>query len=215
MQTILLLPTFPAPMELRTPRLLLRQWKDSDADVYAAMNADPEVRQYFPSVLTASEAAAEIDRIKGGITQRGWGMWAVEVPDVAPFIGFVGLNPPGFPAPWQPAVEIGWRLARSAWGQGYATEAAEASLYFAFEQLKLPSVVALSVRPNKPSHAVMERIGMARWKGMEFDHPRTPADWPLREHIVHRIDAKVWKKRREKAVLKSITPASKRTSSKK
>lgn len=195
-------------MELRTPRLLLRQWKESDTEAYAAMNADPAVRKYFPSVLSARETDAEIGRIKGGVTQRGWGMWAVEVAGVTPFIGFVGLSPPLFPAPWQPAVEIGWRLAKSAWGQGFATEAAEASLYFAFEQLHLPFVIALSVRTNRPSHAVMDRIGMSRWHGMEFDHPRVPTDWPLKEHIVHRIDAHTWQERRAKKITAEQTPIS-------
>ncbi|HEX4858423.1 MAG TPA: GNAT family N-acetyltransferase [Usitatibacteraceae bacterium] len=208
----LVLPTFPAPVELRTERLLLRQWKDSDADAWAAMNADPEVRKYFPKVNTREESQGEMDRIRAGIAQRGWGMWAVEVPGVSPFIGFVGLNPPGFPAPWQPGVETGWRLAREAWGKGYATEGAEASLYFAFEYLRLPEVLALSVVPNKPSHAVMERIGMKRWHGMEFDHPRTPTDWPLRNHIVHRIRATEWHQLRKARIGNLKTPAPARTS---
>lgn len=194
----LVLPTFPSPVELRTSRLLLRQWKDSDADPWAAMNADPKVRQYFPKVLAREDALGEMDRIRAGIAQRGWGMWAMEIPGVMPFAGFVGINAPGFPAPWQPAVEIGWRLPVDAWGKGYATEAAEASLYFAFEHLRLPQVIALSVVPNKPSHAVMERLGMKRWHGVEFDHPRVPADWHLKRHIVHLMTRKTWTARRKK-----------------
>jgi RimJ/RimL family protein N-acetyltransferase len=194
----LVLPTFPAPVELRTPRLLLRQWKDSDADAWAAMNADPAVRKYFPKVYTREESQGEMDRIRGSIAQRGWGMWAMEIPGVMHFAGFVGLNAPGFPAPWQPGVEIGWRLPVAVWGKGYATEAAEASLYFAFEHLRLPQVIALSVVPNKPSHAVMKRIGMTRWHGVEFDHPRAPADWKWKQHIVHLITRKTWKARRKK-----------------
>jgi RimJ/RimL family protein N-acetyltransferase len=204
----LVLPTFAAPMELRTPRLLLRQWKESDFDAWAEMNADTQVRKYFPRALNRDEARGEFDRISGGIQQRGWGMWAVEVPGVVPFIGFVGLNPPMFPAPWQPNVEIGWRLARIAWGKGYATEGAEASLFFAFEHLRLASVLALSVTTNAPSHAVMERIGMQRWHGMEFDHPRVPSDWPLRNHLVHRIDASDWHALRAKRIGNEQTQAS-------
>ncbi|MCE2990349.1 MAG: GNAT family N-acetyltransferase [Burkholderiales bacterium] len=184
----LMLRTFAAPVELRTPRLLLRQWKDSDIDAWCEMNADPEVRRYFPKVNAREDSMGELERIRGAIAQRGWGMWAVEVPGVIPFAGFVGLNPPGFPAPWQPAVEIGWRLCQQAWHQGYATEGAMASLSFAFRQLELPFVVALSVTTNAPSHAVMTRIGMTPWPGVEFDHPRVPSDWPLKRHIVHRID---------------------------
>jgi RimJ/RimL family protein N-acetyltransferase len=188
----LLLKTWASPVELRTPRLLLRQWKDSDLEAWATMNADAEVRRHFPSVLTRELADAEATRIRNNITQRGWGMWAVEVPSVDAFIGFVGLNAPAFAAPWQPAVEIGWRLKRDAWGHGYATEAAAASLNFAFLHLALPQVVALSVTTNQPSHAVMTRIGMTPWQGMEFDHPRVPADWPLKQHIVHRISRQFW-----------------------
>ncbi len=188
----LVLPTFPAPIELRTPRVLLRQWKDSDFADYATLNADPMVRRFFPSVLDRAVSNAEGERIRSGIAQRGWGMWALEIPGEIPFAGFVGLNPPMFPAIWQPAVEIGWRLPQTAWGKGFASEAAEASLYFAFEHLRLPQVIAFSVVPNKPSHAVMERIGMTRWHGVEFDHPRVPADWSLKRHLVHRITLKEW-----------------------
>ena len=190
----LLLRTFAAPMELRTPRLLLRQWKDSDLDAWAAMNADPEVRRFFPSVLNRTEAQGEADRIRVSIAQRGWGMWALEVPGVHPFAGFVGLNLPGYEAPWMPAVEIGWRLAPAAWHKGYATEGAAAALHFAFTQLELPQVVALSVPTNVPSHRVMERIGMVRDVDADFDHPRVPDGSPLKRQILHRIAPAQWQK---------------------
>ena len=193
MVPLLVLKTFAAPVELRTPRLLLRQWKESDADPWCEMNADAEVRKYFPKVNAREDSIGEMTRIRDGIVQRGWGMWAVEVPGVAPFIGFIGLNPPGFPAPWQPAVEIGWRLKKDAWHQGYATEGAMAAMQFAFAHLALPQVLALSVVPNTPSHRVMERLGMTRWRGMEFDHPRVPQDWPLKNHLVHRVTEREWR----------------------
>lgn len=207
MSAPLILPTFPAPVEIRTARTLLRQWKDSDADAWAAMNADPAVRRHFPKVNARADSQGEMDRIRAGIAQRGWGMWALEIPGVLPFAGFVGLSAPGFPAPWQPAVEIGWRLPVEAWGKGYATEAAEASLYFAFEHLRLPQVIALSVVTNKPSHAVMERLGMVPWPGMEFDHPRVPPDWALKRHLVHRIAQSAWQSRRAKQESELKTPA--------
>lgn len=191
-----MLRTFAAPVELRTPRLLLRQWKDSDLDAWAAMNADPEVRRFFPSVHTRTEALGEAERIRASIAQRGWGMWAVEVPGVHAFAGFVGLNVPGYAAPWMPAVEIGWRLAAAAWHKGYATEGAAAALHFAFTHLELPQVVAMSVPTNGPSHHVMERIGMVRDPSADFDHPRVPADWALKRHILHRITAKQWQAHR-------------------
>lgn len=188
----LVLRTFAAPLELRTPRVLLRQWKDSDTDAWALMNADTEVRRYFPSVLSRTEAEGEADRIRASIAQRGWGMWALEVPGVHPFAGFVGLNLPGYEAPWMPAVEIGWRLAPAAWHQGYATEGAAAALHFAFTQLELPQVVAMSVPANTPSHRVMERIGMVRDTAADFDHPRVPDGSPLKRHILHRITQGQW-----------------------
>ncbi len=191
----LLLRTFPAPFELRTPRVLLRQWKESDFPEYSAMNADPEVRQYFPGLLSEAEARAEGERIRSGIAQRGWGMWALEIPGRFPFAGFVGLNVPGYEAPWMPAVEIGWRLKREAWHQGFATEGAVASVKFAFEQLQLPEIVAVSVVPNTPSHNVMHKIGMARDASADFDHPRVPPDWPLKQHILHRLSRETWKGR--------------------
>lgn len=188
----LLLRTFATPVELRTPRVLLRQWKDADLDEWAEMNADAEVRKFFPKVLTVDEAAGEMSRIRSGIQQRGWGMWAIEIPNVHPFAGFVGLNVPGFEAPWMPAVEVGWRLARGAWHNGYATEGAAAALDFAFTHLKLPEVVAMSVATNIPSHNVMDRLGMVRDESGDFDHPRVPNDWPLKRHLLHRISQPQW-----------------------
>ncbi len=191
----LLLRTFPSPVELRTPRVLLRQWKDSDAGAWSAMNANPDVRKFFPKLLSADEAASEMSRIRAGIQQRGWGMWAIEIPNIHPFAGFVGLSVPGFEAPWMPAVEVGWRLARDAWHQGYATEGAAAALDFAFAHLQLPQVVAMSVATNTPSHRVMDRLGMVRDAAGDFDHPRVPMDWPLKRHLLHRISPAQWQQR--------------------
>ena len=156
----LVLRTFASPVEIRTQRVLLRQWKDSDLDRWAAMNADAEVRKYFPKLLDRAEADDEASRIRGNIAQRGWGMWAIEIPGVHAFAGFVGLSLPALEAAWMPAVEIGWRLSRDAWHKGYATEGAIAAMNFAFDELHLPEVVAMSVKTNTPSHNVMERLGM-------------------------------------------------------
>jgi RimJ/RimL family protein N-acetyltransferase len=174
--------TFASPIELRTQRVLLRQWKDSDLDRWAAMNADAEVRKYFPKLLDRAEADDEASRIRGNIAQRGWGMWAIEIPGVHAFAGFVGLSLPALEAAWMPAVEIGWRLSRDAWHKGYATEAAVAAMNFAFDELDLPEV--------------MQRLGMTHDPSADFDHPRVPADWPLKTHILHRISPATWKARR-------------------
>lgn len=182
----LVLPTFGAPVELHTRRGVLRQWKDSDLAPWAAMNADPEVRRHFPSVATEEQAAAEAGRARDAIAQRGWGFWALEVPGLLPFAGFVGLAVPHYEAPWVPAVEIGWRLPRAAWGQGLATEAAQAALDFAFARLGLDEVVAITIPVNTPSRRVMERLGMVRDEAGDFDHPRIDAGHPMRRHVLYR-----------------------------
>lgn len=183
------LPTFPAPLELHTRRCVLRQWKDADLAPWAAMNADAAVRRYFPSRHDADQAAAEADRCRGAIAQRGWGMWALEIPGEFAFAGFVGLNVPHYDAPFVPAVEIGWRLARAAWGCGYATEAARAALDFALERLQLAEVIAITVPANAASRRVMHRLGMSRDTTADFDHPRVEVGHPLRRHVLYRTAA--------------------------
>jgi RimJ/RimL family protein N-acetyltransferase len=182
----LVLPSFAAPLELHTRRCVLRQWKASDLAPWAEMNADPEVRRYFSSVATEEQARGEAERCRDLIVQRGWGMWALEVPGVLPFAGFVGLALPHYDAPWVPAVEVGWRLPRVAWGQGLATEAAQAALDFGFARLGLAQIVAITVPTNLPSRRVMERLGMVRDEAGDFDHPRIEAGHPLRRHVLYR-----------------------------
>ncbi|WP_433364773.1 GNAT family N-acetyltransferase [Streptosporangium sp. CA-115845] len=171
--------------ELRTDRLLLRHWRDSDLDPWAAMNADPEVREHFPDLLTREQSAASIARFQDGLDRRGYGWWAVEVLATGEFIGFTGLDPADEGMPFT-GVEIGWRLTRSAWGHGYATEAALACLDFGFKTLGLPEVVAITTTTNLRSQAVMRRIGMTRAPAADFDHPNVP-DGPLRRHVLYRI----------------------------
>jgi len=186
---VLVLPTFPAPLELHTRRCVLRQWQPGDFEPWAAMNADPEVRRHFPGLLTPEAAASEAGRCRDAIAQRGWGMWALELPGVMPFAGFVGLNVPHYDAPFVPAVEIGWRLVRAAWGCGYASEAAQAALEFAFTRLGLREVVAIAVPGNQASLRVMQRLGMVRDEAGDFDHPRIQAGHPLRRHVLYRVAA--------------------------
>jgi len=183
---MLVLPTFPAALELHTRRCVLRQWKEADLAPWAAMNADPEVRRHFPGVLDNGQALAEAGRCRDGIDQRGWGVWALEVPGAFAFAGFVGLIVPHYDAPFVPAVEIGWRLPRAAWGQGYATEAAQAALEFAYRRLEVREVVAITVPGNEASRRVMTRLGMQRDEDGDFDHPRIEAGHPLRRHVLYR-----------------------------
>ena len=187
----LVLPTFAQPLELHTKRCVLRQWKDSDLPAWAAMNADADVRRYFPSVASVEQALGEAQRCRDAIAQRGWGMWALEVPGVMPFAGFVGLNAPHYDAPWIPAVEIGWRLTRAAWGQGLATEAAIAALDFGFTHLQLRQIVAITVPANTPSRRVMDRLGMVRDEAADFDHPRIEAGHPLQRHVLYLVQQRL------------------------
>jgi RimJ/RimL family protein N-acetyltransferase len=160
---------------------VLRQWRDEDRAPFAELNADPEVMRYFPSTLDRERSDAMVDWASGLIDERGWGLWAVEVPGVAPFVGFVGLNVP----PFMPdAVEIGWRLAREHWGKGYATEAAREALRFGFEELGLEEIVSFTTVSNTPSRRVMEKIGMAHDPSRDFDHPNVP-DGPLKRHVLY------------------------------
>jgi RimJ/RimL family protein N-acetyltransferase len=172
--------------ELLTERLWLRRWSRADRAPFAAINADPEVMKYFPGVLSRAESDALVDRIEAHFAERGFGLWAVEAPGVAPFLGFVGLSVPRFEAPFMPCVEIGWRLARSHWGHGYATEAAHAVLAQGFEVLHLDEIVSFTVPDNARSRAVMERVGMTCDASDDFLHPALPAGHPLRLHVLYR-----------------------------
>jgi RimJ/RimL family protein N-acetyltransferase len=170
-----------------TARLILRPWRDEDVPAFAALNADPEVMEHFPNTLDRAESDTRVEGIRAHFARHGFGLWAVEVPGVAPFIGFVGLSIPTFEAPFTPCVEIGWRLARAFWGQGYATEAARAVLKFGFETLCLAEIVSYTVPANRRSRAVMERIGMTRDPLADFDHPLLPEGHPLRRHVFYRV----------------------------
>jgi RimJ/RimL family protein N-acetyltransferase len=178
--------------ELTTERLRLRQWRDDDLAPFAALNADPEVMRYFPARLTPEQSDQLAAIIRATIDRQGWGLWAVEVRGGTPFIGFVGLNRPGFKADFTPAVEVGWRLDRPYWGHGYATEAATAALTFAFERVSLPEVVSFTSTLNERSMNVMRRLGMTRDPADDFDHPNIP-DGPLRRHILYRLDRERWR----------------------
>ena len=171
---------------LRTDRLLLRRWRDGDRAPFAALNADPAVMEYFPSPLKRADSDAFVDRIEAGFEERGYGLWALEVEQTGEFIGFTGLSVPRFEAPFMPAVEIGWRLARSAWGHGYATEASTEVLRYAFSDLALAEVVSFTSVGNARSRAVMERIGMTHDPADDFDHPLLPHGSPLRRHVLYR-----------------------------
>ena len=178
--------------ELTTARLRLRGWGERDLAPFAALNADPRVMEFFPAALSRAESDALVGRIQDHFAEHGFGLWAVEVPGVADFIGFVGLSVPAFSAHFTPCVEIGWRLAYDHWGRGYSTEAAIAALEFAFGDLGLDEVVSFTVPDNLRSRQVMGRLGMRRAPEDDFDHPSLPAGHPLRRHVLYRLGRRQW-----------------------
>jgi ribosomal-protein-alanine N-acetyltransferase len=174
---------------IETERLILRDWVEGDRVPFARMNADPRVMRYFPATLDGSGSDRFADAIARHLATHHWGLWAVEVKEVDPFIGFVGLNAVG-PDLMRGGdlIEIGWRLARRAWGRGYATEGATSVLADAFGRLRLAEVVSFTSAINHRSIAVMRRIGMTRRPDRDFDHPRIPAGHPLQPHVVYAIE---------------------------
>jgi RimJ/RimL family protein N-acetyltransferase len=176
--------------QIETERLLLRPWRDSDREPWAAMNADPRVREFFPGLLDRAASDTSLDFLNAHIVQHGFGFWAVEEPVSGEFLGFTGLMHATFAAPFTPCVEIGWRLAHHAWGKGYASEAALASLDHGFGKLGLPSIVSFAVTGNVRSRRVMERIGMRHDPCGDFMHPKVSSDYPhLRLHVLYTITA--------------------------
>ena len=174
---------------LRTPRLTLRPWRETDLAPFAAQNADPQVMAYFERTLTFAETEAAITRYTNCLAQDGFGMLAIERRADHAFIGLAGIQRILYDAPFTPAVEIGWRLTPSAWGQGYATEAARAALQHGFTQHHLPEIIAIAVPSNTRSLAVMERIGMIRDLDADFLHPQMPPGHPYARHCLYRIQA--------------------------
>jgi ribosomal-protein-alanine N-acetyltransferase len=178
----------PAPLEravITTPRLRLRHWHDSDLEPFAALNADPEVARYLGGALDRAASDALAVKIRRHFELHGFGLYAVEIEGVCAFGGFVGLSIPTFEAHFTPCVEIGWRLARSLWRRGYASEAARAVLQHGFEQVGLDEIVSFTARRNQRSIAVMQRLGM-QYSG-EFSHPGLPRDHSLCAHVLYRL----------------------------
>jgi ribosomal-protein-alanine N-acetyltransferase len=174
-------------LQLRTARLVLRRWRQIDSEAFAKLNADPVVMEYFPGVLSRNESDAMVDLIEAQFDELGYGLWAVEAPDEAPFVGFVGLSVPNFQAHFTPAVEIGWRLDRTYWGRGFATEAAWATLADGFGRVGLTEIVSFTAAANVRSIRVMERLDMTRNPADDFDHPRLPEGHRLRRHFLYRL----------------------------
>jgi len=172
---------------LETPRLLLRRWTAADREPFAGMNADAEVMRYFPATLSRTQSDAFADRIQAAFDADGFGLWALEVRGGEPFVGFTGIWRLPESNPHAGKVEVGWRLARAAWGNGYTVEAARTAVAYGFDQAGLDEIVSMTAVANAPSRAVMERLGMLHDPAEDFDHPEVPQDSPLCRHVLYRL----------------------------
>ena len=170
---------------IETERLILRAFRETDREAFAAINGDPRVGAWLGGVIDRAASDAMLDRINAHIQETGWGLWAAERKADARLIGFVGLSTVKAGAlPIGPAIEMGWRLAPEAWGGGFATEGAQAALDWGFDHIDTSEIIAFTATTNLASQAVMRRIGLAPDPGRDFDHPRLAEDHPLRRHVV-------------------------------
>lgn len=165
-------------------RITLRQWRDSDLEPFAAMNADADVMRYFPALMTPEESASAMSRHRALIETRGWGFWALDVDGA--FAGFVGLAIPSFDAPFGLCVEVGWRLRREYWGRRIAYRAALEALDYGFDVLKLPEIVSFTTVGNVRSRRLMERLGFVHDEAGDFEHPSIAVGHELRPHVLYR-----------------------------
>jgi RimJ/RimL family protein N-acetyltransferase len=178
-----------------TKRLVLRPWRETDREPFAALSADPEVMRHLMPLATRAASDAWIDRQQVHLQRHGFCMWAVSPVGSETFIGCVGLLQVGYEAHFAPAVEVGWRLARASWGQGFAPEAAAAALAFGFDVMGLGEIVANTVPANTNSQRVMIKLRMGRDPGDDFDHPTVPPGHMLRRQVLYRISLASWKRR--------------------
>jgi RimJ/RimL family protein N-acetyltransferase len=185
------------PPTLQTERLLLRRWTDNDREPFAKISADPLVMRYRLAPLSRRQSDALIDETEATFDERGFGLWVVERRGDRRFLGFTGFATSEFDAPFCPAVDIGWTLARAAWGHGYATEGACAALEYAFEQLHLDEVVAHTTATNERSRAVMRRLGMSHDLRDDFDAPWYPPGHARRRFVLYRLHALDWRRHQE------------------
>lgn len=179
-------------LEIKTSRLWLRAWRPDDRGPFRSLNADAMVMEHFPSVLTPEESDDLANRIEAHFVAHRFGLWAVELPGIAPFVGYIGLSIPSFQVYFTPCVEIGWRLARPYWGHGYATEGGREVLRLGFSRLGLRDIVSFTVPANVRSRSVMERLGMHHSLTDDFDHPNLPEGHHLRRHVLYRLTRADW-----------------------
>lgn len=177
---------------LETPRLILRDWCEEDIDPFHAICSDPQVMATLGPLMSRDEVGALVARMYRMQVELGHCFWAMERKADAQLIGWCGLirGAAGTPIAGKP--EAGWRMTPAAWGKGYVSEAAVASLQWAFDTLPDDTVWAITSVGNHRSRAVMERIGMVYDPALDFDHPQVPLDSPLLRHVTYRMDRTAW-----------------------
>jgi RimJ/RimL family protein N-acetyltransferase len=180
------------PTILRTRRLILRRWKESDLLPFARMNADQRVMEFMLGKMTKEETRQSIEGVKKHFDAHGFGRWAVEIDDSGKFIGFVGISIPPYTLPFSPCVEVAWRICPEEWGRGYAPEAAKEALRDGFERVGLEEIVSFTTLTNLKSRRVMEKLGMQHCPDQNFDHPMVPEGHSLRRHVLYRMGKADW-----------------------
>lgn len=175
---------------LETERLILREWRGEDREPFARINSDPMVMEFLPRILDREDSDKLVERFQQHFKKHGYGLFVLEHKETGQFMGFVGLNHVEFKAPFTPAVEIAWRLDYDCWGHGYATEAAKRILDYAFNDLKLKEIVSFTVHDHERSMHIMEKIGMSRVEGGDFDYPMLPKGHPLGRFVLYELTRK-------------------------
>jgi RimJ/RimL family protein N-acetyltransferase len=177
---------------LRTRRLILRRWKESDLLPYAKINADRRVMEFMLGTMTEQETRQSIDHAEKHFDLHGFGRWAVEIAGSERFIGFVGISIPTYALPFSPCVEVAWRICAEEWGNGYAPEAATEAMRDGFERVGLREIVSFTTSTNLKSRRVMEKLGMQYCPGEDFDHPMVAEGHRLRRHVLYRMSKADW-----------------------
>jgi RimJ/RimL family protein N-acetyltransferase len=181
------------PTILRTRRLILRRWKESDLLPFIRINADPRVMEFMLGTMTEEETRQSVEHMKKHFDARGFGRWAVEIADSEKFIGFVGISIPSYPLAFSPCVEVAWRICAEEWGKGYAPEAGNEAMRDGFERVGLQEIVSFTTLTNLKSRRVMEKLGMRYCPSEDFNHPMVPADHRLLRHVLYRMSKSDWR----------------------
>jgi RimJ/RimL family protein N-acetyltransferase len=176
---------------IETERLLLRPWREADRGRFASVINTPAMMRYFGGVMSAAECDAFLDKRIDDQHRHGMSYWAVELRSTGALIGSCGVRiadnyPEHFPIFGM--TEAGWRIGERWWGQGFATEAALASIAWLWREREVPEVAAWTSRPNRPSQEVMRKLAMRRRPDLDFDHPAVPSENGLRAHVVFSLD---------------------------